>query len=190
MTFAAAEQHGLGRTFPKSDDLRTTARRHFQVAGRFHGTVPEIIHAGLQKEFRALEVDRALVQRRLVDALKRALQGRRIADSIPVEYARSQGFTRFVIVLTRNKGYRKKEGPNPFADIFYRKYPHLQEALRNRNAVYNRTMELVESLEASGEAVVIRPEKPIEVGRMEKDTAKLTALYEEGYHQTARKLSI
>lgn len=113
-----------------------------------------------------------------------------IADSIPVEYARSQGFTRFVIVLTRNKGYRKKEGPNPFADIFYRKYPHMQEALRNRNAVYNKTMELVERLEASGEAIVIRPEKPIEVGRMEKDTAKLTALYEEGYHQSARKLSI
>lgn len=70
-------------------------------------------------------------------------------------------------------------------NISKRKYPHLQEALRNRNAVYNRTMELVESLEASGEAVVIRPEKPIEVGRMEKDTAKLTALYEEGYHQAA-----
>ena len=109
-----------------------------------------------------------------------------IADSIPVEYARSQGFTRFVIVLTRNKGYRKKEGPNPFADIFYRKYPHLQEALHNRNAVYNRTMELVERLEASGEAIVIRPEKPIEVGRMEKDTAKLTALYDEGYSIAAR----
>ena len=74
--------------------------------------------------------------------------------------------------------------------ISKRKYPHLQEALRNRNAVYNKTIELVESLEASGEAIVIRPEKPIEVGRMEKDTAKLTALYEEGYHQAARKLSI
>ena len=42
-------------------------------------------------------------------------------------------------------------------------------------------MELVEHMEASGEAVVIRPERPIEVGRMEKDTAKLTALYQEGY---------
>jgi predicted patatin/cPLA2 family phospholipase len=47
-------------------------------------------------------------------------------------------------------------------------------------------MELVESLEASGEAIVIRPEKPIEVGRMEKDTAKLTALYDEGYSIAAR----
>ena len=46
-------------------------------------------------------------------------------------------------------------------------------------------MGLIESLEASGEAVVIRPENPIEIGRMEKDTAKLTALYEEGYHQAA-----
>lgn len=32
-----------------------------------------------------------------------------IADSIPVEYALSQGYERLVVILTRNKGYRKKE---------------------------------------------------------------------------------
>lgn len=31
-----------------------------------------------------------------------------IADSIPVEYAISQGYEKIVVVLTRNKGYRKK----------------------------------------------------------------------------------
>jgi len=30
-----------------------------------------------------------------------------IADSIPVEYALSQGYERLVVILTRNKGYRK-----------------------------------------------------------------------------------
>lgn len=51
-------------------------------------------------------------------------------------------------------------------------------------------MELVEHMEASGEAVVIRPERPIEVGRMEKDTAKLTALYDEGYSLAAKMSGI
>lgn len=104
-----------------------------------------------------------------------------IADSIPVEYARSQGYTKNVIVLTRNRGYRKSEKPNPFIPLFYREYPELQKAIKDRNMKYNRTMELIEKLEDSPDVIVIRPEKPIEVGRMEKDTARLTALYEEGY---------
>lgn len=30
------------------------------------------------------------------------------ADSIPVEYALRQGYSKLVAILTRNKGYRKK----------------------------------------------------------------------------------
>lgn len=108
-----------------------------------------------------------------------------IADSVPVGYARSQGYEKQVVVLTRNRGYRKKEGNNPAAHLFYRKYPNLQKAISQRNAVYNRTMEQVERLEDEGRIIVIRPRKPIEVGRMEKDTAKLTALYDEGYGITS-----
>ena len=112
-----------------------------------------------------------------------------IADSIPVEYAMSQGYEKIVVVLTRNKGYRKKPGTMPLRKIFYRKYPQLQKALAERNAVYNRTMDLIEKLEEEGRIAVIRPQKPVEVGRMEKDTAKLTALYEEGYEETRKFLS-
>ncbi len=104
-----------------------------------------------------------------------------IADSIPVEYAFSQGYEKLVVVLTRNKGYRKKAGRMPLAKLFYRKYPELQKALYERNAVYDRTMDLIERLEDEGRIVVIRPQKPVEVGRMEKDTSKLSALYQEGY---------
>ena len=104
-----------------------------------------------------------------------------IADSIPLEYAFSQGYEQTVVVLTRNRGYRKKEGSMKMAKMFYRKYPELQKALTERNAVYNRTMDLIESLEDQGRITVIRPQKPVKVGRMEKDTAKLTELYEEGY---------
>lgn len=104
-----------------------------------------------------------------------------IADSLPVEYAMNQGYEKLVVVLTRNKGYRKKDSKMLAARMFYRKYPNLQKALSERNAVYNRTMDLIERLEDEGRITVIRPLKPIEVSRMEKDTSKLTALYQEGY---------
>lgn len=104
-----------------------------------------------------------------------------IADSLPVEYALSQGYERLVVVLTRNKGYRKSLRKPLAARLFYRKYPLLQKALQNRNAEYNRVMELIEKLEDEGRILVIRPQKPIRVSRMEKDPAKLQDLYDEGY---------
>lgn len=39
----------------------------------------------------------------------------------------------------------------------------------------------MDQLEAAGKIIVIRPEHPVEVSRMEKDTAKLEALYNEGF---------
>jgi predicted patatin/cPLA2 family phospholipase len=104
-----------------------------------------------------------------------------IADPIPVEYAQSQGYERMVVVLTRNKGYRKNEKQLPVPKFIYRKYPELRKTLANRNAQYNRTMEMIERLEDEGRMTVIRPVHPIEVDRMEKDTDKLRALYQEGY---------
>ena len=112
-----------------------------------------------------------------------------IADSIPVNFALEQGYKRLVVVLTRNKGYRKKDRKMHMAKAFYRKYPNLQKALLNRNAVYNKTMDLIEKLENEGQIIVIRPSNPVVVGRMEKDISKLSALYQEGY-DIAQKLCI
>ena len=104
-----------------------------------------------------------------------------IADPIPVEYARSQGYEKMVVILTRNKGYRKNEKQLPVPKFIYRKYPELRKTLSSRNAQYNHTMEMIERLEDEGHMTVIRPVHPIEVDRMEKDTDKLRALYQEGY---------
>lgn len=112
-----------------------------------------------------------------------------IADSIPVAYAMEQGYEKMVVVLTRNKGYRKKNGRMRIAKVFYRRYPQLQKTLSERNAVYNRTMDQIEKLEAEGRIIVIRPERPVEVGRMEKDTGKLSALYQEGYEIASKMIS-
>ena len=104
-----------------------------------------------------------------------------VADSIPVERAMSQGFTQPVIVLTRNKGYRKPAKGTKVPFFMYRKYPKLKDAIRARNSIYNKQIEHVECMEEEGSAIVIRPQRPIDVDRMERDVNKLLALYQEGY---------
>ena len=108
-----------------------------------------------------------------------------IADSIPLLRARELGYDNNLIVLTRNKGYRKSQKPTTVPPLFYRKYPHLREAIRQRNALYNEQIDMVERLEAEGKLTVIRPIKPITVDRMERDTGKLLDLYNEGYNCAA-----
>lgn len=108
-----------------------------------------------------------------------------ISDSIPVCRAMELGYDNLCVVLTRNRGYRKSEKHHlPF--WAYRKYPALREALRTRNMRYNSDMELIERLEAEGRIIVIRPERPIEVGRMERNTNKLLELYNEGYELASK----
>ena len=108
-----------------------------------------------------------------------------IADSIPLERAQSLGFDNNLVVLTRNKGYRKSSKPTSVPPFFYRHYPHLREAIRRRNEIYNRQIELVERLEAEGRLTVLRPEKPITVSRIERDSRRLSDLYDEGYAAAA-----
>lgn len=104
-----------------------------------------------------------------------------IVDSIPVVRAFNDGFTRNVVVLTRNRGYRKTHKDIRIPAFFYRKYPKIREALSLRCRVYNEQLEMVERLEDEGKIEVIRPQKPIVVDRIERDIRKLTDLYEEGY---------
>lgn len=110
-----------------------------------------------------------------------------IADSIPLLRAFDQGCERAVVVLTRNRGYRKKLHGTRVPPFLYKEYPRLREAINRRSALYNEQLELVERLEAEGRVVVIRPEQPLRVGRTEKDIRLLTQLYEEGY-ECASKL--
>ena len=104
-----------------------------------------------------------------------------IVDSIPMLRAFEQGCEKCVVVLTRNRGYRKSVGKVYVPKFIYKEYPRLRVALRNRNKLYNAQLELVERLEDEGKIVVIRPEQPIVVGRMETNVKKLTDLYNQGY---------
>lgn len=104
-----------------------------------------------------------------------------IVDSIPVMRAIETGHPQNVVILTRNKGYRSKERDRKIPAFIYKKYPRLRVALSHRVAAYNEQLELVERLEELGKVVCIRPQRPMEVGRMEKDIGRLERLYQEGF---------
>lgn len=108
-----------------------------------------------------------------------------ISDSIPLLRARQQGYDNNLVVLTRNKGYRKPSKPTKVPPFFYRKYPELRKAIKERNSLYNSQLSLIEQLEDENNLTVIRPQKPIVVDRMERDTQKLLDLYNEGYECAA-----
>jgi predicted patatin/cPLA2 family phospholipase len=115
---------------------------------------------------------------------RRLLDGA-IADAIPLEKARAEGFAKNLVVLTRPSGYRKTEEGGAAARVMYRRYPKLVEALGRRVERYNRQMELVEAAEADGSALVVRPSRDLGVTRTEKSVAKLRELYELGLEDGA-----
>lgn len=105
--------------------------------------------------------------------------------SMPIAYQRAidLGYEKIVVVLTREKGYRK-----PVLDKWtkkgYERYfgplPRLLKSLEEVPERYNRMQEEIDQLEAAGRIYVIRPDKHVTVQRTEQDTRKLEALYEDG----------
>lgn len=104
-----------------------------------------------------------------------------IVDSIPVEHSINTGHPFNVVVLTRNRGFRNTGKDRKIPHFIYKNYPRLRVALSHRIEAYNQQLEMIERLEDEGKIVCIRPMRPMEVGRIEKNISKLEALYEEGF---------
>jgi predicted patatin/cPLA2 family phospholipase len=103
-----------------------------------------------------------------------------LADSIPVLKAKEMGYDKVIVVLTRPKEYRKQKRSPLIAKLFYKKYPKLVEAINTRYKKYNDTLDIIEDLENKKEIYVFRPSTDLKIKRVEKDTAKLEAMYNLG----------
>lgn len=105
-----------------------------------------------------------------------------LADSVPVARMLRQGYKKCVVVLTRNAGYRKRLSRQAAAiyQAACKEYPELVKAACRRPLVYNRTMDLIDRLEAKGHIFVIRPQNPV-VSRTEQRPEVLDAFYRHGY---------
>lgn len=103
-----------------------------------------------------------------------------VSDSIPVNWMLERS-SKTVVVLTRDKSYRKK--PMKYINLLkkaFKEYPKLQKALENRHIVYNETLDQIDQLEREGRIFVIRPSKPIACAMIEKDPNHLQEIYDIG----------
>ena len=104
-----------------------------------------------------------------------------VADSIPVRFFESIGYKRNLIILTQPKGYTKKKNKFlPAIRARYFRFSAFVEAVADRHERYNETLSYISMLEQAGQAYVIRPPIPLEIGAMERDPAQLRRVYETG----------
>lgn len=104
-----------------------------------------------------------------------------IADSVPIQYFESIGYNRNVIILTQPAGFVKK--PSSAAKLMkyaFRKYPKIAETMSDRHNEYNSTLDYIAAKEKAGEVLVIRPEAPLEIGRIEHNPDTMQKVYDLG----------
>lgn len=112
-----------------------------------------------------------------------------ISDSIPLDKAMALGYDKIIVILTRPLDYRKKPSNNWLFKLFYRNYPKLIERWANRYAEYNQAVEKVIEMEKAGKIFVIRPSESLDISRLEKDLAKVQAMYDLGVKDGQAALS-
>lgn len=111
-----------------------------------------------------------------------------ISDAIPIKKSIENGNTKNIIIMTRDKNYRKKQSNlGKISAIRYKKYPKLVELMNTRFSRYNETLEYIYEQEKKGNVFIIQPEKPLNLGRIEKNREKLTNVYNEGHKEAEKR---
>lgn len=103
-----------------------------------------------------------------------------ISDSIPIDKCKELGYDKIIVVLTRPLGYKKKKTKEFLTNLVYKKYPNLIKTIKNRYKNYNKTIDKIIELENKKEIFVIRPSKPLKIGKVEKNPDKLQMVYDLG----------
>ncbi|MCL2720999.1 MAG: patatin family protein [Treponema sp.] len=113
-----------------------------------------------------------------------------LSDAIPVRRAADDGFKKRVVILTRQKGYRKKPSRMPkFMLNRYKKLSGLLQNMETQYSRYNETIDHIEELEVKGEIFVIRPDTPPAAGRVERNVTKIYQTYDQGYKTACKCFS-
>ena len=112
-----------------------------------------------------------------------------LSDGIPLRYFESIGFARNVVITTRPHGYRKfPHWKVRLIKPFLRRYPKIYKALATRHEWYNAALEYIDRRVAEGTALLIAPERALEISRVCHDPEQMQRVYEVGRAAGAKAL--
>lgn len=116
------------------------------------------------------------------------LDGHKLLDgsysvSLPFDWAVAQGYRKQIVVLTRERTYRKEpytEQNMRVLHTLYGKYPAFCDSVVKAQTRYGELRERICAAEEAGQVFVIAPRDPVDVHRIERDQGKLYRLYVRG----------
>lgn len=113
-----------------------------------------------------------------------------VADSIPYEKALADGCDKTIVVLTRERSYRKEQEKmmRYAAEKQKRKHPEYAQTMLQRHDRYNETVDKLTEQSMCGNIYVIAPVDTLGVGRTDKRVDKLMSLYAQGYACTMQQM--
>ena len=104
------------------------------------------------------------------------------SDGIPYGRAVQKGCDRIVVVLTRERDYRRTpEQYQALVDLRYRRYPNFCATMHSRAERYNACREELFRLEKEGKVILLAPKSTQGFSRIEKGVDKIKALWQDGY---------
>lgn len=112
-----------------------------------------------------------------------------VADSIPLQYFESIGYSRNLVILTQPDGYVKRPGRlMPLIRLALRKRPEMARAMARRHEMYNAQTEFVRQAEREGRCMVIRPDAPLPIGHISHDPEEMKRVHAIGREMAMRRI--
>ncbi len=107
-----------------------------------------------------------------------------LSDSIPYQQAFKAGCDKVIVVLTRERTYRKApDATISLAEKVYKHYPNLVRDLSTRHEVYNACIDALAALEKENKVFIIAPDNTHGIKRTENNPQILVDFYQEGYNK-------
>lgn len=103
-----------------------------------------------------------------------------ISDSIPLRYFQDCGFDKNIVVLTQPRDYLKKPAKEWLFKLLMPYAPRIAKAMGRRHIMYNAQLAYIKEQEAEGNTLIIAPDKPLPIGRVEMNPDKMRLVYQTG----------
>ncbi len=106
-----------------------------------------------------------------------------MCDAVPLDYFRSIGYEKNVVILTQPEEYRKgKNKLLPFLRLKLWNYPNMVHALATRHNRYNAQIAHINELgkKLPGEVLILKPKAPLNVAGIVREPERLMNAYNAG----------
>lgn len=166
------------------EKLQTQKKDYLIVATSMETGGPLYLHPDINTLEHYLKVSSSLpiLYRKEMDVKGEKATDGGISDSIPVREALRRGATDITVIRSRSAGYVKKESPIVLAVFswYFRKYPRLIEAFRQRADRYNAAVAFINNPPSGVCIAQLAPPDALEIGRTTKNEATLRKAYKAG----------